>query len=151
MPIRSVKPLSDRGTLKQVLNGESYEPPTAEELRLKQLYEHSQATHDEKLQEALGFIVMPQAGDKSAFPITVYRHREYINSLSKKIADKIEKTRQELAACFSSEVKAPIHMRMAQLKRATTTQTILSQGELIIKVASANVSVKPKRSFKRVI
>lgn len=150
MPIRPVKTYSDRGSIKDVLNGDSYEPPTAEELKLKQLFEHAQATHDESLKEALGFIVMPGVGDRSSFPITLYRHREYIKSLSKKQASKIEKTKQELEECFKSMFPSSPRVRIAQFKQEITKQAILSNGELIIKVAGANVSVKPKRSFKRV-
>ena len=150
MPIRPVMPRSERGSLKDVLNGESYEPPTAEELKLKQLYEHSEATNDEKLQEALGFIVMPYSNDRSSYPVSLYRHREYINSLSKKMADKIEQTKQQLANCFSPGPSFHKEARKSFFKQASKTQIILSEDGLIVKLASAvNIPIKPKRSFRR--
>jgi hypothetical protein len=148
MPIRPIRPRSDRGKLLDLLakQDEFNEAPTPEELNLKYLYEQSQITKDARLQESLGFIVMPQAGDRSAFPITVYRHREYVNSLSKKSMANIERTKQELQACFSSEVKTPLHIRLTQLKQETARQAVLSTR--LVKRAGA--SVKPERSFRRV-
>jgi hypothetical protein len=148
MPYRTVKPHSDRGSIKDLATqSDSNYAPTDEELRLKHLYEHAQDTNDEQLKDALGFIVMPQSGDRSAFPISVYRHREYVNSLSKKIADKIEKTKKELEACFIFESKTPD--RIMQLKQATARQTVLANGTLI-KIAGAGGSSKKTRSFRRV-
>jgi hypothetical protein len=152
MPIRTAKQHSDRGSIKDLVNQidslyDSSYAPTDEELKLKNLYEHAQATNDEGLQSALGFIVMPQAGDRSAFPITVYRHREYVNSLSKKIADKIEKTKKELEACFNAPDKTLV--RIAQLKQVIARQTVLSSGTLI-KIAGTGASGQKTRSFRRV-
>lgn len=152
MPYRTVRPRSDRGSIKDLayISDEYNDAPTPEELELKQKYEHAQATRDQQLQDSLGFIVMPNAGDRSAFPISVYRHREYINSLSQKRAVQIEKTKQELAGCFPSELKKlTSNERVSQYKQIFSRQAVLSQGELLIKVASADVSVQSKRSFRR--
>ena len=148
MPYRTVKPHSDRGSIKDLADPTTANyAPTDEELRLKNLYEYAQSTNDEGLQDALGFIVMPQAGDRSAFPISIHRHREYVNSLSKKIADKIEKTKKELEACFNYPTKTSV--RITQLKQATARQAVLASGTLI-KIAGAGGSGQKTRSFRRV-
>lgn len=144
MPIRSAKTYSDRGSLKDVANGDSYEPPTEEELRLGKLYEYSEATGDQQLKDSLGFLVMSNSGDRSTFPITIHQHREYINSLSKKMADQIQKTRQELEGCFS---KPTIRVRMSAIKQQMTKLAI-SVDRPIYKFAS--VGILPKRSFRKV-
>src|SRR5580692_6741552 len=104
MPIRPVtKKYSDRGSIKDISEGfymTPNEPATPLELRMKELYEYSQQTRDANLQRELGFIVMSEPGNKSAFPVTVFRHREYINSLSQEMKDSIEQHKQALEECF---------------------------------------------------
>lgn len=146
MPIRSAKTYSDRGSLKDVVNGDSYEPPTEEELRLGKLYEYSEAVGDQQLKDSLGFIVMSNPGDRSTFPITIYQHREYVNTLSKKMVDQIQKTRQELESCFNVD-KPNMQGRMAMIKQELTKLAISPNGP-IHKFASADVL--PKRSFRKV-
>jgi hypothetical protein len=91
--------------------------------------------------------VMSEAGDRSAFPVSVFRHREYINSLSQKRASQIEKVKRELEGCFNYPTKTPV--RIAQLKQATARQAVLASGTLI-KIAGAGGSGKKTRSFRRV-
>lgn len=152
MPIRPVtKKYSDRGSIKDIAEGfymTPNEPATPLELRMKELYEYSQQTRDANLQRELGFIVMSEPGNKSAFPVTVFRHREYVNSLSQEMKDSIEATKKLLEGCFTAD--PPRTARMQQFKQVTARQTVLQTGGMI-KNASAGASQLVKRSFKRVI
>jgi hypothetical protein len=148
MPIRPIKTHSDRGSIKDVFNGESYEPPTADELRLKQLYEHAEITRDQQLQDSLGFIVMPQPGNSSAFPVSIFRHREYINSLSQKRADNIEKIRREISSFFAPVEKPSMNIRQSHFKQEISRQAVVANNGNLIKYASKDI--KGKSSFKRV-
>ena len=139
MPIRTVKQHSDRGSIKSLESGEN-EPPTALELRMKELYEYATVTKDENLKASVGFIVMNAPGDKSAFPITLYRHREYIKSLNEKLASEIAQTAKEIELCLQP-VEEPYHMKRAR-------DIVLDNT--ITKTASSDVYVSPTRSFKRV-
>lgn len=150
MPYRTVKPRSDRGSIKDLANGETpYEPPTQEELRLKELYEIAETNRDQQLKNALGFIVMPYGKDIS--PVSVYRHREYVQSLSAEAAEQIEKMKQELSACFNP---GPIHKqaRMQFFKKLASSHAILEE-EPMIKVAGTHMRAHAhaKSSFKRSI
>lgn len=154
MPIRSVKKYSDRGSLIDLIvarvakGDELYDTsPTEEELRLKKLYEHAEATRDQQLKESLGFIVMPNPGDRAAFPISVYRHREYIASLSMERAAQIEQVKQELVGCFTQEFRESMPVRISKLKQITATQAVQPTRGLM-KFASA--IRKQKSSFTRV-
>lgn len=148
MPIRRVQQQSDRGSIKDLHNGDDEKfPPTPFELRVKKLYEHSLATRDQALIESLGLIAVNVAPKD---PVSLYRHREYVKQLEAKLGDKLEQTKQELAGCFfyndhsdSPEMK----------KQASSRNAILVNEEKIIKVASS-AQVEPtsvKRSFRRVI
>lgn len=144
MPIRSVKPRSDRGNIKDVFNDNDLgnnEPPDPMELRMRDLYEYASLHKDEVLKESLGFIVMNQPGDKSAFPITLYRHREYVNSLNKKMSDRIAKTSLELSKYISYPPES------SSMKKSLSA--VLNSNELI-KVAGIGTYTKPQSSFKRV-
>jgi len=153
MPIRPVtKKYSDRGSIKDIAEGfymTPNEPATPLELRMKELYEYSQVTHDAALQRELGFIVMSEPGNKAAFPVTVMRHREYLNSLSQEMKESIEQNRQILEECFDHP-SVP-SLRMQKFKQADALHTVLQTGGLV-KNASAggNRSSDVKRSFRRV-
>lgn len=150
MVIRTVKKHSDRGSIKDLVSsiGDPYDTsPTEEELKLKKLYEHAEATRDQRLKESLGFIVMANSGDRASFPISIYRHREYIVSLSAERSAEIEKVKQELSACFSQDFREPMPVRIAMLKQITATQAV-QPAKGLMKFASA---FRPsKSSFKRV-
>lgn len=150
MPIRSIKKLLDRGSLADLVKkqDEFLEPPSEEELRLKKLYEIAESTNNEELKKSLGFIVMPNAGNRDALPISVYRHKEYVNSLSSSMRDKIEKTKQELMQCFSDHYE--IGVRKNILKQEIVRNAIL-QEPIMVKVAGVGaICVDVKRSFRRV-
>ena len=100
MSIRRVKQQSDRGSIRDLANGDDEKlPPTEEELRLKKLYEHSLATRDDALLASLGLIAINGAPKD---PIAIYRHKEYIDSLKEKLAEQIKQTADELAPCFAA-------------------------------------------------
>jgi len=149
MPYRNVKLRSDRGSIRNLHNAqdEYFGDPTPEELELKKLYEYAQATKDKRLQDSLGFIVMNHPGDRAAFPISVYRHREYINSLSQERVDQIKQMKNELSGCFPTrfEDSSPIERR-SQYKQIFSRAAIAAPNEMI-KMAGARVRVK--RSFRR--
>jgi hypothetical protein len=156
MAIRTVKKYSDRGSLRDLVVARAARgdelcdaPPTEEELELKKLYEYAEHTQNDDLKEALGFIVMPNSGDRSAFPVSVYRHREYIASLSEKRAVEIEQTKLQLAGCFGEEFK-PKLVRKHFLKQEMSKSAILSDNSSMVKIASTSIWSKLKRSFSRV-
>lgn len=153
MTTRTVKKYSDRGNIKNLVmsvsgDDELYDTaPTKEELDSKKLYEHAEATKDQSLKESLGFIVMSNPGDRAAFPISIYRHREYIASLSAERFAQIEQIKQQLAGCFSQEFKTTLPLRIAELKRITAT-AVVQPAKGLMKFASA--LFPSKSSFKRV-
>ena len=141
MPIRTVKQHSDRGSIKTLIdNSGDNEPPTTLELRMKELYEYATATRDENLKASVGFIVMNVPGDKSAFPITLYRHREYVRSLNEKLASEIAQTAKEIELCLQP-AEEPSYMKRAR---------DLILDNTIMKTASSDVYAPPTRSFTRV-
>lgn len=145
MPIRRVQQQSDRGSIRDLANGDDDKfPPTALELRLKELYEHAMVTRDEALINSLGLI--PLNGEANN-PVSIYRHREYVNALSEELADKIKQTAQEIEGVLSvDETTKPQEVRMMDYKRANSLAAIIDNGDLV-KTASA----LPRRSFRRVI
>src|SRR5579864_4458077 len=105
MPFRRVPQQSDRGSIRDLANGDDEKfPPTPEELRLKSLYEHGLATRDQALIDSLGLIAITGAPKD---PISIFRHKEYIESLKEKLAEQIQQTADELAPCFASRDAAP--------------------------------------------
>lgn len=151
MPIRSVtQKYSDRGSIKDIAQGITMtpnEPPTSLELRMRDLYQLATETQNKDLQRELGFIVMSEPGNKAAFPVTVFRHREYINSLSQELKDRIAKNKEVLEECFNHP-SIPA-LRMPIYKQCNALNTILQPGEMI-KNASVGASVSIKRSFRRI-
>lgn len=152
MTYRAVKQYSDRGSLKDLvqIKTEDLDPPTSYELRLKALYERSLLCRDSSLSDAAGFIVMSGSGDRSGYPVNIYRHREYVKSLSAKLAGKIETMTQELLSYFIPTEELPIEMKASQARQKSSLQTILSAECFLIKVASTNTSTSIHRSFRRV-
>jgi hypothetical protein len=149
MPIRSVKPRSDRGNIKDIQNGdESNLPPTSFELRIKELYEKASANKDESLIESLGLITI---NGSPTDPVSVFKHREYVNSLSKKLANKIERARGELDIYFESSYDIK-EMRISNYKQANSRNVILSgAGDIIKRAWSKAWKAVPlfSRSFRR--
>jgi hypothetical protein len=103
MAIRRVSKLSDRGSIKDLVHpceaedGLDKNPPTAAELRFKQLYEYSQMYKDIKLQQALGIITTDYISDKNALPLSVYRIRKLVEDIKSKSALQIEKLEEQIA------------------------------------------------------
>lgn len=148
MPIRQPKQIfSDRGSLKDLVNSnqlDDQEPPTQLELRMKELYEYATLHKNEALKESLGFIVMNQPGAKDAFPVTLFRHREYINSLQSKYKQRIDIISSELSKCIA--------VPDAPKKMKKSLAAILPSKELI-KIAGIDVRTSidhDRASFKRV-
>jgi hypothetical protein len=141
MPIRTVKQHSDRGSIKTLVdNSGDNEPPTTLELRMKELYEYATVIRDDDLKNSVGFIVMNEPGDKAAFPITLFRHREYVKSLNDKLAAEIATTAKEIELCLQP-AEEPYQMKRAR-------DIVLDNT--IKKTASSDVYVSPTRSFTRV-
>lgn len=147
MPIRTVKQHSDRGSIKELGTGDN-EPATPFELRLKHMYEYAVASRDEAMQASLGFIVMNNPGDRSAYPVNLYRHREYIKSLNAKLADEINKTAQEIELCLSTSYHEKQIQDVFAYHAKRAHDVILDNT--IVKTASPDVYVSPTRSFRRV-
>ncbi len=144
MPIRRVQQQSDRGSIKDLQNGDDEKfPPTSYELRMKELYEHGLATRDQALIESLGFIAV-NAAPKD--PVSLYRHREYVKKLEAQLGDKLEQTKQEIAGCF---VSGSYDDSPEMKKQLDSRNAILMSEEEIIKVASSDPSIV-RRSFRRI-
>lgn len=148
MPYRRVQQQSDRGSIRDLANGDDDKfPPTPHELHLKGLYEHAMVTRDEALLNSLGLI--PLNGDAKN-PVSIYRHREYVNSLSTALAEQIQQTAKEIEGCFAVDESTFSHeVRRSQYKQAQAL-TIISEPEALVKTASDD-GVPPRRSFRRVI
>jgi hypothetical protein len=148
MPFRRVQQQSDRGSIKDLANGDDEKlPPTEEELRLKKLYEHGLATRDEALLASLGLIAINGAPKD---PIAIFRHKEYIESLKGKLAEQIKQTSDELAPCFAvpddRANRTTFELARIKWKQEGSLNTILDDGSLV-----KNASTTPRRSFRRVI
>lgn len=151
MPIRRVKQYSDRGSIKNLHNGDDDNyPPTDLELRLKQLYEHAVATRDQNLSDSLGFITM---NSHSIDPISVYRHREYVESLKARLTTN-EDMKQIVDAMPYVDPSLAVHphslphIRNVQANSAYAIHRV----EEFVKTADAdgNITHRSLRSFRRV-
>lgn len=149
MPIRRVQQQSDRGSIRDLANGDDDKfPPTPLELRVKELYEHAMVTRDEALINSLGLI--PLNGEANN-PVSIYRHREYVKALSEELSEKIAQTAQEIEGCLSvDESEIPQEMKWSKYKQVRS-QSIITQESDLVKVASADGTTKALRSFRRVI
>lgn len=148
MPIRATKQYSDRGSIKDIQNGEEILPPTDYELRLKNLYQHGIETRNQALLDSLGFITMDGPANN---PVSVFRLRERINAMGVKLADKIAQIKAELDEYFAlpkSSLSYEILKSEGGQKHAR--DTILASTE-IVKVASNGHIGKEEwyRSFRR--
>lgn len=148
MPFRRVPQQSDRGSIRDLANGDDEKfPPTEEELRLKKLYEHGLATRDDALLASLGLIAINGAPKD---PIAIYRHKEYIESLKERLAEQIKQTSDELAPCFAvpddRDSTQSWEMARSRWKQKEALNTILDDGTMV-----KNASSGPRRSFRRVI
>lgn len=148
MPIRRVQQQSDRGSISDLANGDDEKyPPTPLELRLKGLYEHALVTRDEALINSLGLI--PLNGEANN-PVSIYRHREYVNGLSTELAEQINQTAKEIECCFAEDKSTfSFELKMSQYKQAQCL-SVISEPEELVKTASDD-GVPPRRSFRRVI
>lgn len=151
MPIRRVQQQSDRGSIKDIQNGDDDKyPPTSQELRLRDLHAHALVTRDEALLNSLGLIAINGAPKG---PISIYRHREYIKSLSEKLASQIEQTAKEIEGCLEmDESSIPQEMKWSRYKQAHSQQIITQENDFV-KVANADGTTSTRnirRSFRRV-
>jgi len=145
MPFRRVPTLSDRGSIRdlQARNEEDF-PPTEHELRIKKLYEHAMVTRNQALVDSLGLIPLNGTAND---PVSIFRHREYVKSLSDKLAEQIQETAKEIEGCLAVDESSMCQeMRLSRYKQANSLAAITDPEELV-KTASA----LPKRSFRRVI
>lgn len=143
MSIRPVKQQSDRGSIKDLQAGDDEKyPATSYELRLRDMYSHAVSTRDQSLIDSTGFIVL----NGTVNPVSLFRHREYVVQLENRLGNKLEKTKQEIADCFTyDENLLPNEVWAAKRKRESARNVILNKDN--IKFASAGVSY---RSFRRV-
>lgn len=150
MPYRTVPPQSDRGSIKDLANGDDEKlPPTEEELRLKSLYEHGLATRDEALLASLGLIAINGAPKD---PIAIFRHKEYIDSLKTKLAEQIQQAADELAPCFAAP-DAPPPTELGYMKARQEDARRKIQPAEWVKTAGVDAEFRrpiPENSFRRV-
>jgi len=151
MPIRRVQQQSDRGSIRDLQNGDDEKyPPTDYELRVKELYEHALVTKNQALVDSLGLIPINGSAND---PVSIFRHREYIKSLSSELADKIQQTAKEIEGCLHvDETSLPQEVKWSRYKQAHSLAAICEDID-IVKVASADggTYTRAKRSFRRVI
>jgi hypothetical protein len=149
MPYRTVPPQSDRGSIKDLANGDDEKlPPTEEELRLKSLYEHSLATRDDALLASLGLIAINGAPKD---PIAIFRHKEYVDSLKEKLAEQIQKSADELALCFAApEAPPPTELRYMKARQEDARRNIQPETELVKQASCSGTSTIKENSFRRV-
>lgn len=144
MPIRRVQQQSDRGSIKDLANGDDEKfPATAEELRLKSLYEHGLATRDQALIDSLGLIAINGAPKD---PIALFRHREYVNSLKEKLAEQVQQASEEVAQLISQEDYTQSQIVRSTQDRQKASLDAIKETDLV-KTANG----LPRRSFRRVI
>lgn len=150
MPIRRVQQQSDRGSIQDLANGDDEKyPPTEQELRVKEIYEHALVTRDDALLASIGLIPI---NGSAKDPVSIFRHREYIKSLSTELADKIAEATQELEGCLSvNDDSVPDELKWPRYKQAQSLSAILGPEELVKTASDDDSYVPPRRSFRRVI
>jgi len=150
MPYRTVKPVSDRGSIrdlnKKTEENPSENPPIPLEIRLAALYERAEQDKNVALMNSLPFITMQNPGERALFPVTVVRLREKVNAIKEKCGDLIKMLSEELAPAWPEEAHSAItEVRMAARKRAMSLQTVIDDPM----VKTAGPLFHPKRSFRR--
>lgn len=145
MPYRRVQQQSDRGSIRNLANGDDEKlPPTEFELRLKELYEHAMVTRNQALVDSLGLIPLNGTAND---PVSIFRHREYVKSLSDKLAAQIQETAKEIEGCLAiDETSLPREVMNSRYKQANSLAAISDTKELV-----KTASTSPRRSFRRVI
>ncbi len=149
MPFRRVPQQSDRGSIRDLANGDDEKlPPTEEELRLKSLYEHSLATRDEALLASLGLIAI---NGEAKDPIAILRHKQYVESLKEKLAEQIQKTSDELALCFAApDAPPPVELRYMKARQEDARRNIQPETEIVKQASCSGTSTIKENSFRRV-
>jgi hypothetical protein len=146
MPFKRVVQHSDRGSIKDLVGrekikpGEVEAPLSAQELRIKKLYDYAQYNRDNNLVAALGFITNEHVGNKSALPTNVYRLRQMVQDIETKSGGKIASLAKEISDCFFGNEEHCLAVSKSEHR----------QRESLIKVASADHYPFNKRSFWRV-
>jgi hypothetical protein len=151
---RPTRTFSDRGNIKDIqskvndsLEEDPQLPPTPEELQIKGVYEQAMITRDQALLDSLGLIVMTGPVKD---PVALYRHREYVRSLSEKFANEAAESKEELKRCLAIEEETSYssnqELRRTVYKQAMALAAVLDDS--IVKTASATGS--PDNTFRRV-
>jgi hypothetical protein len=145
MPYRRVQQHSDRGSIRDLQNKQEDDfPPTDYELRVKDLYEHAMVTRNQALVDSLGLIPLNGAAND---PVSIFRHREYVKSLSDKLAAQIQETAKEIEGCLAvDETTLHRELQNSRYKQANSLAAISDTDELL-----KTASTSPRRSFRRVI
>ena len=154
MPYLTVKPRSDRGSLQDLKekleSGDDGSPATHFELRVKELYENAMIRKDDALIESLGLIAI---NGSPTDPVSIFRHREYVNSLAEKLAGQVEESKAELEACFAAStptmLSVPSEMKLTEYRQIRSLVAIL-EPDSFTKLASTDSAPSNRRSFKRV-
>jgi hypothetical protein len=149
MSIRRVKQQSDRGSLKDIQNGDNDEklPPTQYELRIKDLYENALMSNNQALIASLGIIEAPSDPKN---PVSLLKHREYIKNLEAQLGGKVAQTKQELSNCLAmDESDLPIEIQKSIVERVRAHGVITQESDFV-KVAGADGHHKLLRSFRRI-
>lgn len=96
-----------RGKLKDLkeIQSEDLDIDDSIDLRLKQLYLYAVEKRDQNLINATGFIPFNQSGINS---VSLYRHKEYLNTLSKDNLSKIQNIKLELDGLWEDQSKPVI-------------------------------------------
>lgn len=147
MHIRSVASRSDRGSLADIQAGEEFLPPTQEELDIKIKAETALANHDNDALTDMGIIVM---NGSYTDPVSLLRHKQYIQLLVEKNGSEINALTMQLSSCFQNE-DTKVHNGKTSLKQIISSQTIIAENEGIIRLAhqEAGQPKKQIRSFSR--
>lgn len=150
MPYRTVKPVSERGSIQDLVKRHSDNltdnPATGFETRLVALYERGVQERNVALIESTGFIVMNNPGDRAAYPITLLRHREKVNSIIANKSESIKELSQEIAPVLAITEEQPTEIVSALYKQVNSRNAILESR--MTKTASVST---PRSSFIRIV
>jgi hypothetical protein len=155
MPTKKVSPKSDRGNIKNIqqlannlLGITPNLPATKFELRLKALYESAEQQKNQDIIDSLGFIIM--AGPINN-PVSILRHREYINSLKSKFGIESEEVNNLISFENIFSIWSDSLEKSYKYKQLKALNTILDGSCNFVKSAYYNDTVKISfRSFRRV-
>jgi len=141
MPTRAIPPRSDRGSIKNIqkavtdsLDEDPNMPATPQELRIKALYENALVLRNQALIDSLGLIVMEGSAKD---PVSVMRHRQYVQELTTKFGGQVEDTRQTLEVLVEETKNQPQEIIRSTYKRTGSLNAILAENQPLVKNASS--------------